>query len=286
MAFLYSPDPYTSSPYDYSNQSPPCVISVGALESRVNDLNTSFSSSGYENAKMCCNKNLQLPKWPSSKIYPVVDMTSEFAENKYVYDINTYEDVLTKATNEWDFRADPMYVMQNYQKYEDDQGNQMYNLMKYDQGNQMYNLMDYDQGNQMYNLMEYDQGNQMYNPMYNDQGNPMYNPMYNDQGGPKETDQRRTPDVPRIAGAPGAPGDPGTLKNLGKVQVKDQLKDAVTGLGADLKNWKTLPSCNKPLYLCTKDNRVSILLVLILIVLLSICCLLFLFKIIKFMMKK
>ena len=61
--------------------------------------------------------------------------------------------------------------------------------------------------------------------------------------------------------------------------------NAVSGLGADIKNWDRLPSDNKLLYVCSKDDNAVFVLLMLLAVVLSISCLVFIGQLGAFVFK-
>jgi hypothetical protein len=96
IPFAYSP-----SPFDYRYQR---GISPVQVMQQSNNFNVPFSTSGFNNAKMCCSQ--RLPTWPvqrSSRLYPVIDRTVDLfpVYNSYWEDgINAYRDVLTNQVSQ------------------------------------------------------------------------------------------------------------------------------------------------------------------------------------------
>lgn len=74
------------------------------LEDRVNSLNTSFSTSGYNYVQVnCCgDKKTRLPEWPvvgPSRVFPTVDDTQEIHPVVPPQeDVNMYRDILSLQT--------------------------------------------------------------------------------------------------------------------------------------------------------------------------------------------
>ena len=114
MSFDYTPSGMGSaaagSPWQYANQDTGTTVLDHQL-ARTNDLNVPFSTRGYRDAKQGCN----LPKWPPSqtRLYPVFDNTVDtfpIHDDLPYRDVNTYEDILTKATSDTCAYPDPAAI--------------------------------------------------------------------------------------------------------------------------------------------------------------------------------